>query len=552
MSERDALAAAGERRRAETEGHPLRRWQIALFEAVVTAAVVGAAGFDTWLSEHFARSSHGIVMALRDSADLGNSRWYFVSFGCALFAALILRGLSRRPSRRALFGWSAEAFGYIIAAVAVSGILTNILKTFYGRARPGVLPGEANGDWTMFAFFDWPFQSFPSGHATTMFALVVALALLFPAWRNWFIALGLYGAIARVAASDHFFSDVVAGSAVGGLTAWWLAGWLARRGWVFRSTGGRIMPRRIGGLVLDRLGARGRQHMAGRRHHGRGARLAAAHETRRRVGGLTRLRGLALAIGLLAAPFVLFLPIDPIVASLFYFGDGSFWLTDSFVGDLFHDVLRPLFYWLLVALVVVLAIREFRRRHDYGRLVRKLVYIAAVLGIGIGLVTNLLLKDQWDRPRPLDTVEFGGDERYQPPLLPTEGCIDNCSFVSGDAAAGFATVALAIAFAAGCRRRRWVAVALWFGAVVGLLRIMNGSHYFADVLYAGVVNVWLAAALYLPIMHASPAALRRWSASSRASLGRFAARLRAFARRARHPSPRHGNPAQPLAGEPAE
>jgi lipid A 4'-phosphatase len=216
--------------------------------------------------------------------------------------------------------------------------------------------------------------------------------------------------------------------------------------------------------------------------------------------GLARVRLICLALALLLAPIAIFFPIDHRIAGLFYEGGGSFWLHDSWVGYAFHDVIRPTFYWVLIALLVVLAVRSGMKKGHRNLTVRRVIYVLAVVGIGLGLVTNLILKNEFDRPRPLHTLEYGGAQKYQPPILPTKGCERNCSFVSGDASAAFAMIALPIAFATGRRRRKLIRFVLWAGVFVGLLRMMNGSHYLFDVTYAGLINVWIAAALYKPIL----------------------------------------------------
>ena len=170
--------------------------------------------------------------------------------------------------------------------------------------------------------------------------------------------------------------------------------------------------------------------------------------------GLTRIRNWCLALALLLAPIGIFFPIDHRVAGLFYEGAGSFWLHDSWVGYAFHDVIRPTFYWVLIALVVLLAVRSGMKRGHRNLTVRRVIYVLAVVGIGLGLITNAILKNEFDRPRPLHTIEYGGAQKYQPPILPAQGCERNCSFVSGDASAAFALIALPIAFASGRRRRK--------------------------------------------------------------------------------------------------
>lgn len=490
MSGTGRMAQAAARRYADIGGKPFPRWQIATYEVLLLVVVAGISGWDMWLSRLVALSQEPLALALRASAEWGNSKWYLVAAGCAVPALLLIRRHHARASRRALLAWLAEAATFIFAAIALSGIFANILKILFGRARLVAMPSDRAAEFNLFAF-DWQHHSFPSGHATTLFALALALAFLVPAWRRWLFVLASIGAVGRIVAGAHFLSDVVAGAALGAACTWWLRGWLADRGWVFVRRFGAVEPRRIGRFALRRL----REWPPAA-----GALLPPILATDRRRNGAKRLRDRLLILGLVAAPLFLFVPLDRWIASLFYLGQGEFWLTDSLLGDLFHDVLRPAFYWVLIGGVILLGYLGFLKRETTMPTVRRLIYVTAVFGLGVGLLTNAVLKDNWHRPRPMQTTEFGGEHRYQPPLVPTRGCARNCSFVSGDASAAFALVALPLAFATGRRRRRLVKAAVWFGVAIGLMRMLNGSHFASDVFYAGVLNVAVAAALYTPII----------------------------------------------------
>ena len=39
-------------------------------------------------------------------------------------------------------------------------------------------------------------------------------------------------------------------------------------------------------------------------------------------------------------------------------------------------------------------------------------FLVVTLALGPGVVTNLILKDHWHRPRPIDVTEFGGSFRF--------------------------------------------------------------------------------------------------------------------------------------------
>src|SRR5690606_16521780 len=81
-------------------------------------------------------SGSALVAAMARWTDIGESQWYLVPAGLLFIGIALLdwqSGTRRRQARLAfLFGQA----GYAFAAVAVAGILNNILKLCIGRARP--------------------------------------------------------------------------------------------------------------------------------------------------------------------------------------------------------------------------------------------------------------------------------------------------------------------------------------------------------------------------------------------------------------------------------
>ena len=125
---------------------------------------------------------------------------------------------------------------------------------------------------------------------------------------------------------------------------------------------------------------------------------------------------------------------------------------------------------------------------------RSAAYLLAVLIIGPGVVVNLVFKDHWGRARPAHTQEFGGERTFSPPLVISDQCRRNCSFVSGDASVGFSLAALALVFAGS--RRRWMTIGLAAGIAIGIARIALGRHYPSDVIFSGVFVLLTAAVLH--------------------------------------------------------
>lgn len=173
--------------------------------------------------------------------EIGNSRWWLGPLALLMFPAFLLRWRAAEAARR-MHGWLAGAFAFVFAAIAVPGLVNNLLKILIGRARPSVLVEQGIYGFDPFNMYA-RFHSFPSGHSVTMGALAVALAILMPAYRWWFLAAGVLLASTRMIVNAHFASDVAAGLLVGSIGALLVARLFAARGWV-------LVRRGRGGLGL--------------------------------------------------------------------------------------------------------------------------------------------------------------------------------------------------------------------------------------------------------------------------------------------------------------
>jgi len=115
--------------------------------------------------------------------------------------------------------------GYVFVAVGLPGLVSTVVKRWIGRVRP-----SAAGP---FAYepFSWQpeYASFPSGHATTAFAALVAIGIVFPRARPVLWIYALLIAASRVMVSAHYPSDVIAGAAFGAFGALWVRDWFAVR-----------------------------------------------------------------------------------------------------------------------------------------------------------------------------------------------------------------------------------------------------------------------------------------------------------------------------------
>ncbi|KAA3516718.1 phosphatase PAP2 family protein [Agrobacterium vitis] len=174
---------------------------------------------------------------------IGQSDWcLLVSFLIAIEAAAASRLARTAEDRcRALFVSALSSYAFL--SIAGSGIAANLLKRAFGRARPDQFSDAGAFDFLPFAG-SARFESFPSGHATTIGALMMIAALIAPRHRPILAIAALWLGMTRVMVGAHYPSDVVAGLGFGAWFAWIVALGFARRGLVFRlSSDGNLVLR---------------------------------------------------------------------------------------------------------------------------------------------------------------------------------------------------------------------------------------------------------------------------------------------------------------------
>lgn len=128
---------------------------------------------------------------------------------------------------------------------------------------------------------------------------------------------------------------------------------------------------------------------------------------------------------------------------------------------------------------------------------REILFLLLALAIGPGLVTNVILKDNWGRARPSQIEEFGGAKQFTPPLVMADQCEKNCSFVSGHASVGFFLAAFALLLRTRWKRYALYTFALGLGLSIGFARMAMGGHFFSDVVFAGIFTLLVVHLLYL-------------------------------------------------------
>lgn len=127
-------------------------------------------------------------------------------YGVIIFAVAVILVKERKKG--------AQGLGFLIMAVLLSDFIANLLKHAVGRLRPcnafdGVrLLVGCTGSF-----------SFPSGHATTIFAAMVFLSVRYKRYAPAFMAMAVSVAYSRVYVGVHYPLDTVGGALLGASVA---------------------------------------------------------------------------------------------------------------------------------------------------------------------------------------------------------------------------------------------------------------------------------------------------------------------------------------------
>jgi lipid A 4'-phosphatase len=187
--------------------------------------------------------------------------------------------------------------------------------------------------------------------------------------------------------------------------------------------------------------------------------------------------------------FVVFPQIDIQVSSIF-FSHGYFlkqkWMT----------IIRTMELWTIYCLIIISVLiiiwNIFRKKYQ---MIKPALYLLLCFSLGPGLLVNVILKDHWGRPRPVQITQFGGNKIFQKAWVINRQCATNCSFVAGEPSAAFAFFAF-LALLKKKRTWQWpVASFLTFNwLLISYIRIAEGGHFLSDVLIGATLTymvIWI-------------------------------------------------------------
>lgn len=190
----------------------------------------------------------GVRTVIAQFTPYGQSGWILWPSAALYVLTALVALFVRWKLMRTMLWQFAALYAFILCGVGAPSLFTTIVKRVIGRGRPmhfdeaGILGFKWN-------LWDWTYQSFPSGHATTAFALAAVLGFLSERWFYPALLLAAMIALSRITLGVHYPSDVLAGAVVGLVGAYAVRLVFARRKWMFvQAADGGITARPLSSL----------------------------------------------------------------------------------------------------------------------------------------------------------------------------------------------------------------------------------------------------------------------------------------------------------------
>ena len=380
--------------------------------------------------------------------------------------------------------WFSQGGFFLFLVLLISGIVVNLLKIMIGRARPRQWFEESITGFYPFNFNAFgDFYAFPSGHSATAFAMAAAIGLLFPRHRSWLYLVAGLVAISRVVLGAHFPSDILAGALLGVGSVYLI------RALSLRQSGFRLK------LIDGRLLFSDQQTI-------KADILSWVEGCALRVHHLKTLGGLFLAILLVSLVFILFPGLDKAVSGQFW-DEGRFLLqARGMKSPLLKQSIflsREILNLSMTLFPVLFGLAGIVDRLFLGSLVLKAPvshYFTLLFTFLLvpGGVINGIFKGLWGRARPESITEFGGSLDFTPAWVISDQCQANCSFVSGEVALPVTYLIFGLIYTS--IKKTATTLALFFGLLYGLMRLMQGGHFLSDVLLSGLMTAFLVIVFY--------------------------------------------------------
>jgi len=179
----------------------------------------------------------------------GESDWQLIPALLVLLLTAIAVPLVRSEVWRDALREVRALAGFVFVGIGLPSLTASLFKRLIGRARPEAWTAEAPVSFVPnLTLYDH--QSFPSGHATTAFAMAMVVVFIWPKTLWPALLAALLIALSRVITGQHYLTDIIGGAVLGTLGAYAIRYFFARRGWLFGfAADGHIFRKPFAGIA---------------------------------------------------------------------------------------------------------------------------------------------------------------------------------------------------------------------------------------------------------------------------------------------------------------
>lgn len=174
------------------------------------------------------------------------------------------------------------------------------------------------------------------------------------------------------------------------------------------------------------------------------------------------------------------IPYDEVTRK--FYGETHLWCKVIYYG------VNVTTFSIIMSLLVAIFL-YFKSNFDKVLLKRFILITSLTMLIAPGLIINKAFKEHWGRARPYQVIRDGSD--FSLPWQPHFDKPSNNSFPSGHASIG---AFIGVPFIAARRRKLGLALCGIGAFLVGIVRWLQGGHYFSDICVA-ILIVWLVTTL---------------------------------------------------------
>ena len=198
------------------------------------------------------------------------------------------------------------------------------------------------------------------------------------------------------------------------------------------------------------------------------------------------MKALSVATVLALAIFFIFPGIDIAFSKLFYVDGVGFPYRNHIVSIIVYKSVRFLTISLAVICLLSLFSNKMAGLLKFSRKQAGFILIIALLTPGI--LVHWVMKPVWERARPVNITEFGGEYDYTSFYQIGVGQ-DGKSFPSGHASMATSLIALGYVVAQNRRRKVFIATSI-YAFIASMCRVWQGGHYISDITFSALLTLW--------------------------------------------------------------